>query len=210
MMKKMELNSPVKVSNLSYKHIDELGKLLDRSHHNCNWNMLGKKIFETEPENIERVDFMYNSYEEHDAPAMKLIQNLELRKPDFTITELARIAEKLKRNDITMFLDSLNNWSLLLLDLTMGQTYQLIRLLEKRCFGINNWRSFADSLDYTYHEIVRFEDGTSPIHYSPTVRLIRLITYTKPAMTLITLMRTLRDIGRKDAAILVRNFIMEF
>ena len=208
-MKKMELNTAVKVSDLYYKHVHTLGKMLD-GNRRSNWNLLGKKIFESEPENIERVDFMWYSYEEYNGPSMKFIRDLEQRKPDITITAVARIAEKLKRNDIAMFLDSLNNSSMLLSDLSTDQCYKLIRLLEKRSCGINDWRSFADSFDYTYHEILRFEDATTPIHHSPTARLIRLINNTKPTMTLISLMRALREIGRNDVSNYVKDIIMNF
>ena len=204
---KMELNSTVKVSDLCYKHVHTLGKLLD-GNRMSNWSVLGKKIFESEPENIDRVDFMCHSYEEHNAPSMKLMRDLAQRKPDITIAEFSRIAEKLQRNDILIFLDSLLYSSMLLLDLTTDQSCKLIRLLEKISYGINNWRSFADSLEYSYDEILRFEDATTSI-LSPTSRLIRLITHTKPTMTLTMLMRTLHEIGRKDVANYVKTIIME-
>ena len=100
--------SSAKVADLRFQHIKKLGKLLDTSQI-PNWRTLGKKIFEYDAENEERIDFMCHHYTEQNAPSSKFIHSLEMRNPYVTISIFKDVADRLNRKDISLYLNSLSH-----------------------------------------------------------------------------------------------------
>ena len=196
------------IPDLKFRHINMLGKFLDHSYRN-NRNVLGKRIFQNDGQATGKIDFLKHHYKEQESPSWKFVQALMERKENFTVDEFKLVAIQLKRNDIAIYMESLNHPSpALLLNLTYEQREKLTRFLEKRIH--NDWRMFADATGFTNNEIVTFKNNIErDYRYSPTESLINMIKHEHPILSLSQLMGVCSEIDRNDVGEYLQTVIEE-
>ena len=181
------------VRNLSYRHIAKLISFLEQRR---SWYDLGRVIFHDDTPSKTALETFQNG---GDSPATRFMESLVKRVPDTTLNEFHNIAIKLKRRDLTNYIESLGQSRIFkhLRDLKPEEMHRITLFLDTNIVDINDWRMFADTFNYSYQEIEILRQ-CDRIVQKPSECLFTLLRQKYPLLTIQDLKEYLKRIGRND------------
>ena len=181
------------VRNLSYRHIAKLISFLEQRR---SWYDLGRVIFHDDTPSKTALETFQNG---GDSPATRFMESLVKRVPDTTLNEFHNIAIKLKRRDLTNYIESLGQSRIFkhFRDLKPEEMHRITLFLDTNIVDINDWRMFADMFNYSYQEIEILRQ-CDRIVQKPSECLFTLLRQKYPLLTIQDLKEYLKRIGRND------------
>ena len=179
------------VNNLSYRHMVKLISFLDQRR---SWYDLGRLIFHEDTTSKCALATFQNG---GDSPATRFMESLVKRVPDTTLNEFRNIAIKLKRRDISNYIESFGQDHILkqLRDLSPEQMHRITLFLDVNY--ANDWRMFADTFNYSYQEIEILRQRDRVVQ-KPSECLFALLKGKHPLLTIEELKDYLKRIARND------------
>ena len=181
------------VRNLSYRHIVKLISFLDQRR---SWYDLGRLVFHDDAASKAALETFQNG---GDSPATRFMESLVKRVPDTTLNEFHDIAVKMKRRDLSNYIDSFGQDRIFkhLRDLSPEQMHRITLFLDTNIANINDWRMFADTFNYSYQEIEILRQCDRVVQ-KPSECLFTLLRQKYPLLTIHDLKEYLKRISRND------------
>ena len=189
----------MRISELKMRVLDELAAKLDHSSGVgiTNWKNLAHELIDNKP-NLTIKDLELH-YFGGGNPALEFLTKLSHRYPDLTVGEFQNACRSFKRMDIVIFIDSDLCKNDKIESIESAKKNKLASYLNLNSPGVYNWEIFADEYDFSNDDIKQIKSvikvGQS---YSPTKRLFEVLKQSKPDMTVETVIKACRKIGRND------------
>ena len=185
--------STTSISKLKYQDILDLAEILDHNLSYKNWNSFGKLMIEEKTDILpSQIDFIKHGYVEEESASWEFIHGLPAKVACCSVTIFEKLARSLKRNDISQFLNTLEDQSIDIWKISTQEKKRLVYYLELPTVTSSDWRMFADELGYSHADIKRISNRTQLLE-RPTVLLLNLLTSKYPDFSL----EELRDICMK-------------
>lgn len=201
------------LSKLKLKHKKRLQSYLDPDHGAGikNWVHIGHQLCLDDRELSARVDSLRLHYAGGGSPAMAFLESLAIKHPETTVERFRGVAKDFDRNDIALYIrDNKIDVNEQLRNIDHEHLEKITNMLNKHVAGISDWRSFADEFDYSTHDISNFATTVKGQNsYSPTLKLLELLQYSKPTLTLNQFATACERLQRRDVSKYIRDVIQE-
>ena len=176
--------SATPISKLRYRDILDLAEILDHNLSYKNWNSLGRLIIEEKTDILpSQIDFIKHGYVEEESASWEFIHGLPAKVACCSVTIFEKLARSLKRNDISQFLNTLEDQSIDIWKISTQEKKRLVYYLELPTVTSSDWRMFADELGYSYADINRISRRKRNRERS-TILLFNLLISKYPTFTL--------------------------
>ena len=192
------LTEEVHISNLKYRDIIILTEGIDNGPRDRNWNYIAKLLLEGKKDiSQQHIDFLHHGYIEEQSESWQFLQSLSTKLSECSIETFRKVACIHHRMDICRFLDTFNETSMNIWDLTDEKKKELVRILEKPCITIADWRMLADELGYLNHEILNIKSRKRS-YEKPSLLLMNILISKYPTMSLNELAQACINASRYD------------
>ena len=142
-------------------------------------------------------------------PGLEFLKKLSHEYPEVTVIEFQKVCERGVRNDIVNHFSKMDK-TMLLSKLELGAKQEIASFLNLETPGSNNWKWFCDEykFDKTVIEIIENSSTAQNKDICPTERLFARLRQIKPDMTVETVIKACKEIGREDVVTILKNFLI--
>ena len=120
---------------------------------------------------------------EEESASWEFIHGLPAKVACCSVTIFEKLARSLKRNDISQFLNTLEDQSIDIWKIPTQEKKRLVYYLELPTVTSSDWRMFADELGYSYADINRISRRKRN-RERPTILLFNLLISKYPTFAL--------------------------
>lgn len=188
---------------------DELASKLDNSSGigMANWKSLAHELIDKEDRH--RINDLELHYYGGGNPALEFLKQLAIRNPLLTVDKFRSLCSKFKRMDIVLYIDSNLSKNEELRYINTEHRERIASYLNLNIPSVYNWEIFAEEYGFKSDDTRQIRslirEGQS---YSPTKKLFELLGEVHPHMTVETMKKACKKLGRNDIVFVLDNVIV--